>query len=771
MPDTIAGDATTNATLAVGGSVSSAIDTIGDHDWFAISLTAGTTYLLNMNGTGLGGPADTFLYLYNSSSTLVAFNDDFGNSTDLQIRFTATVSGTYYLDAAVFGNQSAGAYTLSAATAPAIPTYTLDQIADYLTTGYWGGPINHFSGGTITYSVQGLTAAEQVLARAAMRAWDDVASFTLVEVSGGASIGFDNSGSGIAEASSDGTSAVVHISSDWNGGDNSLGSYAFQTYLHEIGHALGLGHAGPYNGNATYGVDNLYQNDSWATTVMSYFAQDEAGTGTYGVVMGPQIADIIAIGNLYGLSTTTRTGDTTYGFNSNAGQLYSFADAIYAARGAPALTLFDNGGTDTFDLSGYSQNQCIDLNAEAWSDVGGKIGNIAIARGTSIENAIGGSGADTITGNAIANSLYGGAGADTINGNDGNDVIFAGAGLDILAGGNGDDTLVGNTDIFAQETDTINGGIGNDTIYGEFCDIVAGGAGTDYLYGVNAYGWSIDLGVTSIEWMLAGFGSDTINASTQTASVTVYAGGGNDVVTGGGFDDVLWAGVGNDTVVGGAGADIMIGDLGADSLSGGEGNDVIYMDGSDTYIDGGAGADALYVTASSGLTLDMAATHFEWVADFAGGNDTYNAAGQSVAATVYAGSGDDVIIGGAGNDFLWGEAGNEMISGGFGADVLVGGTGADWLWGATGTDVIYANSGGGGDGAVDTVVFDAPGFGTDFVFDFEIGIDKLNMQGTGASAGTITINNVAGHAEVHVGSDLIVVVGAGATLTTADFLF
>ena len=771
MADTIAANTTTTGQLTVGGQASSAIDFAGDHDWYAITLTAGTSYLFNLNGTGLGGPADMYLSLYNSGSSLIAFNDDFGNSTNSQIRYTATVSGTYYLDAAVFGDQSAGAYTISASQAPAIPIYTLDQIASYLTDGYWGGSGYHFSTTTITYNVQGLSAAEQAIARAALRAWDDVGKFTLVETTGNAAINFDHSGSGFANTSSDGTTATIHISSDWNGGNTSLGGYTYQTYLHEIGHALGLGHAGPYNGSASYGVDNLYANDSWAVTVMSYFAQDEAGTGTYDIVMGPQLADIVAIGTLYGLSTTTRTGDTVYGFNSNAGQIYSFSDAIYTAGGAPALTLFDNGGTDTLDVSGYGSSQRIDLNAETWSDVGGKLNNIAIARSTIIENAVGGSGTDVITGNAAANTISGNFGGDTIDGNDGNDTIFGGAGIDYLFGGNGDDTLVGNADVFAKEADTLNGGAGNDTFYGECIDTISGGAGTDYLYGVNSYGWSIDLGAASIEWMSAGFGSDTINAASQTASVTIYGGGGNDVMTGGSAGDVLWAGAGNDTVSGGGGDDVIIGDVGVDSLSGGDGNDIIYMDGADSAVSGGAGTDAVYVTSGTGTTLDMAATQFEWVADFAGGNDTYNATGQSSAVTVYAGAGDDSLVGGLGNDYLWGEAGNDTISGGGGADTLVGGAGADTLLGGTGIDAIFANSGGGGDGAVDVVLFNAAGFGTDFVFDFEHGIDKLNLQGTGATAGTISINNVSGNAEVHVGADLIVVAGAGATLTIADFVF
>ena len=81
------------------------------------------------------------------------------------------------------------------------------------------------------------------------------------------------------------------------------------------------------------------------------------------------------------------------------------------------------------------------------------------------------------------------------------------------------------------------------------------------------------------------------------------------------------------------------------------------------------------------------------------------------------------------------------------------------------------NGGVGSDGVLDTAFYTATGWGTDFVYDFEHGIDKINMQGTGAVSGTIAISNVGGSAHVQFGADLIVVVGAGATLTSGDFIF
>ena len=80
------------------------------------------------------------------------------------------------------------------------------------------------------------------------------------------------------------------------------------------------------------------------------------------------------------------------------------------------------------DFSGYGQAQKIDLGQGNFSDVGGLKANVSIAVGAVIENAIGGSGADTILGNASDNRLTGGAGNDTLNGGAGNDVaVYTGA--------------------------------------------------------------------------------------------------------------------------------------------------------------------------------------------------------------------------------------------------------------------------------------------------------------------------------------------------------
>jgi serralysin len=206
-----------------------------------------------------------------------------------------------------------------------------------------------------------------------------------------------------------------------------LGSYDFMTVLHEIGHALGLSHPSVYSAGQTYAATASYREDSRTHTVMSYFsAEDSGGAHGQNYATTPMIHDILAAQTLYGANMTTRTGDTVYGFNTNAGESYS----ITGSSDAAVFAIWDAGGNDTLDFSGYDADQKISLGDGTLSDTGGLIQNIGIAFNAIIENAIGGSGKDTIIGNGVDNILSGGAGDDWLTGGAGSDTLWGGAGKD-----------------------------------------------------------------------------------------------------------------------------------------------------------------------------------------------------------------------------------------------------------------------------------------------------------------------------------------------------
>ena len=103
-----------------------------------------------------------------------------------------------------------------------------------------------------------------------------------------------------------------------------------------------------------------------------------------------------------------------------------------------SYTLVDGSGIDTVDFSGFTSDQLIDLretdpnsNTLYASNIGGKIGNLTIASGTTIENAIGGNGSDLINGNSSDNQIFGNDGDDVINSGKGDDIIDGGSGYDV----------------------------------------------------------------------------------------------------------------------------------------------------------------------------------------------------------------------------------------------------------------------------------------------------------------------------------------------------
>lgn len=271
------------------------------------------------------------------------------------------------------------------------------------------------------------------------------------------------------------------------------GSYGSTTLTHELGHSLGLSHPGAYNGSAATNYDGMaeYAQDSHQYTIMSYWSGQATGAlarnwtlSLNNYAQTPMLHDILTIQAKYGADPTTRSDDTTYGFNSNAGRdIYDFGENPY-----PYLSIYDAGGDDTLDLSGFTASQFVNLQPGSFSSVGAavptaeainanraahneatgenlpevtqaqitslssafmnaafaRIGmftgvggiaatghdNLSIAYGSVIENAIGGSARDLLWGNDVANTLDGRGGNDVLNGFGGTDTLVGGAGAD-----------------------------------------------------------------------------------------------------------------------------------------------------------------------------------------------------------------------------------------------------------------------------------------------------------------------------------------------------
>ena len=147
------------------------------------------------------------------------------------------------------------------------------------------------------------------------------------------------------------------------------GSLIITPRLHEIGHAVGLSH--PFDGGGRGGTTLADDSKDFVrNTVMSYTSNDR---NTRFIILevpqlvrqilsqkrlyptDPGMLDVQVIEHMYGTSTDTNLGDTTY----------SFADKEFFLK-----TIVDSGGTDTIDGSSQTEEVWINLNGGTASSIG-----------------------------------------------------------------------------------------------------------------------------------------------------------------------------------------------------------------------------------------------------------------------------------------------------------------------------------------------------------------------------------------------------------------
>jgi serralysin len=642
--DAAASTATTY-TLAVGQTAQGTISTQADHDYYRVNLVAGQTYTFAMIGTGVANDIDdTLLQLRNSSGTVVANNDDGGPAQSSVLTFTATSSGVYYIDAGAYGpgapmpgDSAAGQYGLSMTTgtrahfdemmgaaAVLVPDVSWGPARGQAATVTWAARTS-FAGSTDASGQPApfsqLTASEIASVRTALTMFSDVANITFNQVNPG---GTSNSATMLFSnytSTTDGAGAYALYPGDASVGaghgdvrintnsvDTSsqpLGSYSFFAIMHEIGHAVGLSHPGDYNAapgvNIEYVTHAQFQQDSHQYTILSYF-DEESTTSSYNSYPDTlMLFDILAMQQLYGANMTVRAGNTIYGFGSNAGAVYDFAQNT-----DPVMSIWDAGGTDTLNAAGFSQAQYIDLTAGAFSSIGGFTNNVSIAFGAVIENANGGGGNDVIIGNDVANFLNGMLGNDTLNGGLG--------------------------------ADTMQGDFGNDTYYVDNAgDVVIETTG----------GGTLDFVATRVSYALGS------TAQIEKFSTTSVAGTTAINLTGNGFAQVI---------SGNNGANVIIGGGGSDTMAGYGGNDTYFVDSTDDVVADGAGQGTLdWVRTSGSYQLGSNINIERLSAIDSNANVNMNLIGNEIAQEIWGNAGRNRIAGNGGADILKGFGGNDTF--------------------------------------------------------------------------------------------------------------
>lgn len=139
VTDDYSSDTSTTASVTVDGSASGEIETDGDRDWFAVDLTTGIQYRVDLRGgyDGDGKLGDPYLYgIHDANGDVIAntTNDNrSGGGRSAQVFFTPTATAGHYIAAGGATNTNTlvtrlGTYTLEVTTVEA------DDFADDTTT-------------------------------------------------------------------------------------------------------------------------------------------------------------------------------------------------------------------------------------------------------------------------------------------------------------------------------------------------------------------------------------------------------------------------------------------------------------------------------------------------------------------------------------------------------------------------------------------------------------------------------------------------------------
>ncbi len=451
-----------------------------DRDFFAIALQAGERLILDVDGTGNG--LDSHVRVYGPGGNEIGNNDDHevfdtgstatiaDHNTDSLFSFRAPSAGTYFFSIEGFESRSSGFYQLHVSVGPpATLAEIISEDIDALISGLsWGtNTLSYAFPTSVSQYPDDIDETDPASDFAPFTATQQQATSQLLQLVANVSnltfqLGNPASAHLRFAMSSEADPAYAYYPPRGGGLGGTAwfnkldfnnpfkGDYAWMAVLHEAGHTLGLKHGHE-------GLAISPDRDSLEYSVMTYRSYPGASVGgpndgysneTWGYPQTLMMLDIGALQRLYGANFNYNATDTTYRWNTGTGEF----SINGAGQGAPGvnrvfMTLWDGGGNDTYDLSNYLVGTIINLRPGEWTTSSTQLANLGdghMARGnvanallhdgdprSLIENAIGGSGGDTLIANAAANRLTGGGAVDIFRWDAAAD-LGLGSGVDIV---------------------------------------------------------------------------------------------------------------------------------------------------------------------------------------------------------------------------------------------------------------------------------------------------------------------------------------------------
>ena len=698
--DDFTSDVATTGTVEVGGFVTGSIETSGDTDWFAVTLTADQFYDISLtanhtNSSALHDPFITGVYDTNGDKLSNSSNDDNGDNTrNSSVTLKVEETGTYYVSTGA--GQGSGDYLLSVSDSAIdnqsrdfeITFDTTDDYAPILRSAatWWEAAISEPLS-PITHADHGLIKDLHILVKTEALPDGQIVIGTptqfreggnglpylgtlLIDAEAFAGLTSDAERAAILEH---GIGHVLGLGTLWSA--RGLASGARYTGPQALAEFTALGGTGafiPLENIAHGGTGKEWSEDHFDSELMS--AEFETS--------GPMPMSRITVGAL---------ADLGYSVDMEAADDYTLPSEVDNAQNnfpdAPEPVekkSVPDPGLHASQIYYHQSDTALNLTKTLSEPIDGVILSAGVSQISFVQSGTQGQTIVQLTGSFTKQTLtsltdakgfvdrvdvfIGGVLSTSLNLGQARDDEPVDVG-DVLKSTYGMDLDLANH-VVTHHTSTQNdlidlrlgddaagGGKGNDTILGgQGNDTLSGDAGNDSLFGGNHV--DILYGDAGHDTLAGGHGQDRL-----------YGGIGNDVLNGGkkhdyldggSNDDILITKYGNDTIRGGSGEDtVVVKDMALSDISVSEGLDRVILSGSKRVIDIGLDVETfIFRDAELSLSDVLNLVTFPMVQG-TDGDDTLSGTANPEVIVGY--DGDDEFHPAGGNDELFGGDGMDQL--------------------------------------------------------------------------------------------------------------